>query len=157
MYQKFLSVRYDKVFKAIFGDEANLDLTKTLLELILHQKVKNIRIRNSELLKRYIYERGKMADLVLDVDGMVVELEMNSVYKEWLHFRNFNFFTVIINKAAKQGGDYEGKKPYLLIDFTYGLDALVPMETEYKMQSSSHLEYISNVSVLAGQKHEKIK
>ena len=68
MNQKFLSARYDKVFKAIFGDEENLDLTKRLLELILHKKVEDIKVRNPEQIKRYVYERGKTTDLVLDVD-----------------------------------------------------------------------------------------
>ena len=146
--QKFLSARYDKVFKAIFGDEENLDLTKRLLELILHKKVKDIKVRNPELIKRYAYERGKMVDLIFDVDGNVVQMEMNNGYPAWLHFRNFNFFTVIINKDARKGSNYESKKIYLLIDFTYGLGSTNSLETEYKVQSSDHKEYLSNVSIL---------
>ena len=122
----FLTARYDKVFKAIFGDEENLDLTKQLLELILH----------------------KMADLIFDVDGNVIQMEMNNGYPSWLHFRNFNFFTVIINKDARKGSSYESKKIYLLIDFTYGLGFTKSLETEYKVQSSTHKEYLSNVSIL---------
>ena len=144
----FLTARYDKVFKAIFGDEENLDLTKQLLELILHKKVENIKIRNPELIKRYAYERGKMADLIFDVDGNVIQMEMNNGYPSWLHFRNFNFFTVIINKDARKGSSYESKKIYLLIDFTYGLGFTKSLETEYKVQSSTHKEYLSNVSIL---------
>ena len=148
MNQKFLSARYDKVFKAIFGDEENLDLTKRLLELILHKKVEDIKVRNPELIKRYVYERGKMADLIFDVDGNVIQMEMNHGYSAWLHFRNFNFFTVIINKDARKGSSYESKKIYLLIDFTYGLGSTKSLETEYKVQSSDHEEYLSNVSIL---------
>ena len=146
--QKFLSARYDKVFKAVFGDEENLDLTKRLLELILHKKVENIKIHNPEQIKRYVYERGKIADLVLDVDENVVQMEMNNGYPAWLHFRNFNFFTVIINKDARKGSNYESKKFYLLIDLTYGLGSTKSLKTEYKVQSSDHKEYLSNVSIL---------
>ncbi len=144
----FLNARYDKVFKAIFGDEENLDLTKRLLELILHKKVENIKVRNSEQIKRYVYERGKIVDLIFDVDGNVVQMEMNNGYPTWLHFRNFNFFTVIINKDARKGSSYESKKIYLLIDFTYGLGSTKSLETEYKLQYSDHKEYLSNVSIL---------
>ena len=49
--KKFLSARYDKVFKAVFGDEENLDLTKRLLERILHKKVENIKIHNPNVEK----------------------------------------------------------------------------------------------------------
>ncbi len=146
--KKFLSARYDKVFKAVFGDEENLDLTKRLLELILHQKVENIKIRNPELIKRYAYEKGKTADLILEVDeSIVVQMEMNFKYTDWLHFRNFNFFSVTINKDAKKGEEYKSKKYYLLVDFTYGKASDTLME-DHSFQSSSQKKYLDNVSVL---------
>ena len=126
-----LTARYDKAFKAVFGNEENLDLTKRLLELILHKKVKNIIIRNPELIKKYVYDCGKKVDLVLDVDDSVIQMEMYCVFKEHLHLKNFYFFSVNINTNARQDGNDEIQKFYLLIDFTDERDSEIPTE-EYQ-------------------------
>ena len=145
--KEFHKGRKDEVFKALLADPEDPFLLKTLLELILNKEVHNIQFHNAELLKRSVLERAKLTDLTVTVDGCKIQLEMNSAFKDFIHFRNFNYFTTIINQHDRMGEEIDYTYPFLHIDFTYGLDTSLPFDSEYKICSRSLTTYIDNVTL----------
>ena len=143
----FYNARDDKVFKAIFADPADTFLLETLLNLIFNTKVKNIKFENSELLKRNVIERAKTCDFVAEIDNKKVHIELNNQYQNWLHFRNFNFFSTSIDKETEVGKKYDIKKNYIHIDFTYSMPNSKNLDCfiVYKIQNHKQLSYVGNV------------
>ena len=144
--EKFYKGRNDAVFKALLADPEDTFLLKTLLELILGKEIKDIQFSNAELLKRSALERAKIPDLTITVDGIKIQIEMNSAFYNGLHYRNFNFFTTIINQHDRKGTGLDYNQPYLHIDFAYGLQSDLPFEIEYNLSSKFLLSYIDNVT-----------
>ncbi len=143
----FFNVRDDKVFKAIFADPADTFLLETLINLIFHTKVKNIKFENPELLKRNAIERAKTCDFVAHVDDKLLHIELNSQYRKWLHLRHFNFFTTSIDKQTEVGEKYDIKNFYIHVEFTYNLPNSKNLDyvLVYTLETSKHLKYVDNV------------
>ncbi len=145
--KNFYNARDDRVFKATFADPADTFLLETLLNLTFNTKVKKIKFENSELLKRNVIERAKTCDFVAHIDDKLLHIELNSQYRKWLHLRNFNFFTTSIDKETEVGKQYDVKKYYVHIDYTYDLPNSEDLDfvLVYALETKKHLKYIDNV------------
>ena len=146
--KEFLTAKTDRVFKAILGDEDNKDLLRKFLERIFKTKVEIIEFLQPELIIETTKERTKTVDLLVKMNEKFVHIEMNSQNKDYLHNRNFIFFTSIFNKKTGRGKEYDIKTEYIHIDFTYGLSQKEEDYREYYMMDRKGKKYIENLKII---------
>ena len=98
----------DAMFKAIFCNIKNRKLLKWFIERCLNKKVEIIEAYPPEIIKPNIYVKNKTLDVLLNVDGEIVNLEINSGYYDGLHIRNAGYIfskykvnNTLINNAKK--------------------------------------------------------
>ena len=73
MHKKFYTAKIDAMFKAIFCNPENTNLLKGLIEKCLEEKIEVIEIKSPEVVKKNIYEKGKVLDvLVVCIEKIVL-------------------------------------------------------------------------------------
>ncbi len=91
---KVIAATDDNVFKSLFQSKESLEALIYLISEITtidYDYIKeNITFKNTELPKSFYMERGKIADLVVDIKGSIINLEMNhtsgDIVKNWQTF-----------------------------------------------------------------------
>ena len=155
---KWYSGKYDRVFKEIFYKEKNKGLLKKLLEHILKIKINNIEIINNEKERGNINIKGMRTDLSLDTDQGHINVEVNSVMKNYVHPRNFSYIADKYSHDTLVGKTYSEKIQYTQINLSYGLmlddnNKILnnPIETEairiYKVQDKEGKEFVKNFTI----------
>jgi len=145
--KKFYTAKTDRVFKAIFCDEDNKHMMIKLLSNILEKEITELTFLNSELLVSNITERKKIVDILAKVDGEYVHIELNSNAVNYLHFRNFIYFSEIYSKKTKRGEKYDFKTKFIHIDLTYGLKDDEDV-IKYYVMSNKEKKYIDNFEII---------
>lgn len=100
--KKFLTAKTDRVFKAILGYEDNKELLQEFLERIFKTKVEILEFLQPEVRIETTEKRIKTVDLLVKMNDKFVHIEMNSQNKDYLHNRNFIFFTSVFKKNKKR-------------------------------------------------------
>ena len=86
------------MFKAAFCDEENTYLLKEFLERIYFNDISKIKFLRSELVIKNIKSKNRMVDVLVEVDGVILHIEINSeASATYLHIRNFSYFSEIFN------------------------------------------------------------
>ena len=142
--KKFYTAKYDRVFKTIFCNEDDPTLLKELLERILKQKIESIEFLRSELQVVSTDDKSKTVDVLVKVDDEYLHIELNCNYKNYLHTRNFIYFTNIYSRKTVRGKKYDFKTKFIHIDFTYGLSKKIEDVTHYYVMSNNGKKYIHN-------------
>jgi len=145
--KKFYTAKSDRVFKAIFCDEDNKHMMIKLLSSILEKEISELTFLNNELNISNVLERKKIVDVLAKVDGEYVHIELNSNAVDYLHFRNFIYFSEIYSKKTKRGEKYDYKTKFIHIDLTYGLK-LQEDVLKYYVMSESKKKYIENFEII---------
>lgn len=145
---KFYTAKYDRVFKAIFCDEDNKELMKEFLSRILERNVEDVTFLRSELEVRNTSERVKTVDVLVNVSGKYIHIEMNTSPTPYLHCWNFNYFTTLYNKKTTRGEEYDIYTLFLHLDFTYGMGNNGKIKEEYQVRSKEGTQYISNFKII---------
>ena len=72
---------YDKVFKNVLQDISNedylIDLISRITKISKKEFGSNIVFKNTELINKENVEKTKIADLIIELDKSVINLEMN--------------------------------------------------------------------------------
>ena len=145
---KFYTAKFDRVFKTIFCDEDNPSLLKELLERIFKKKIESIEFLRSELPVVSVVDRSKTVDVLVKVDNEYLHIELNCNYKNYLHTRNFIYFTNIYSRKTVRGKKYDFKTKFIHIDFTYGLSKKIEDVTHYYVMSNNGKKYIHNFEII---------
>ena len=96
----FYAFNIDKMFKAVFvgTDEVSKSLLLELLSECLDAKVDwIIGFIPIELGVRSKHERSKRLDLIVEVDGRKINVELNSSFDEVTKIRNLNYYFSFCN------------------------------------------------------------
>lgn len=145
---KFYTAKYDAMFKAIFCKKENEDLLKFLLEKCLDRKIKIKEIHYPELLKKNVYEKGKTLDVLVEVEGEIINIEVNSGYYSNLHRRNASYIFKKYAEGIKKGEDYSQMGNYIQINFTCNLPKKNPEIGIYSLiDKESKTKYIDNLII----------
>ena len=146
--KKFYTAKFDRVFKTIFCDEDNPNLLKELLERIFKKKIESIEFLRSELPVVSTIDRSKTVDVLAKVDEEYLHIELNCNYKNYLHTRNFIYFTNIYSRKTVRGDEYDCETKFIHIDFTYGLSKNIEDVTHYYVMSNNEKKYINNFEII---------
>ena len=145
---KFYTAKYDAIFKAIFCKKENEDLLKFLLEKCLNKKIIIKEVKAPEILKENIYEKGKTLDVLVEAEGHLINIEVNSGYYGSLHRRNAAFIFNKYSSETKVGEEYTTMKEHVQINFTCNLPKDYPLVGEYKLRDkTSNKEFIDNLTI----------
>ena len=84
----------------------------------------------------------------MKVDNEYLHIELNCNYKNYLHTRNFIYFTNIYSRKTVRGKKYDFKTKFIHIDFTYGLSKKIEDVTHYYVMSNNGKKYIHNFEII---------
>ena len=116
MAKSTIRAKLDIIFKMLFSQ--NLDLLHELLAGLLRlpkDSIKNIVIKNSEIVPDSISGKFVRMDLNMDVDGKLINVEMQ--YGKDYHFRERTLFhwSKLYSGELKSGNDFSLLKPTICI------------------------------------------
>ena len=121
MKEKFYTCRYDKPFKEIMLKESNKDILKALLENILHVDITNIEINNIERNSGNLNIKRKYLDALLTTNEGMIELEVNSCDKPYVHPRNMSYICDIYAHHTLVRREYNEDTKIIQINLNYGI------------------------------------
>lgn len=94
---------FDKAFKSIMQDEKCkcylIDIINELTKLPKEYVDKNLIFKNNELPVKYLEEKQKITDLVVEIEDTIINIEMNNSYYKGLIERN----EIYLNELRKIG------------------------------------------------------
>lgn len=146
---KFYTAKHDRVFKTVFCDSDDLGLLQEFLHRILEIPIDSIELIQPELPVRNTFERVKTVDVLVKTEGKYIHIEINTGFNQYLHCRNFNYFTTYYNIHTKRGEEYDIDTEFIHLDFTYGLSNQYDIKTEYEIYSQDkQLSYIEKFKII---------
>lgn len=150
MKKKFYTDKNDRVFKATFCDEENTYLLKEFLERIYFNDISKIKFLRSELVIKNIKSKNRMVDVLIEVDGVILHVEINSeASATYLHIRNFSYFSEIYNKKTLKGEKYNTKDEFLHIDLSYELSKKFKKSKRvFYVMDDEEYKYVENLKII---------
>ena len=145
---KFFTAKNDNVFKAIFCNENNTFLLKTLIERCLKIKIEIIEIHAPEKIKENIYAKGQILDVLVKVDDRLINIEVNSGFYDGVHRRNFGYAGSKYSEEVKIGENYLDMNEVIQINFTWGLPQKYSILGEYLLvDKKTGIKFVDNFSI----------
>ena len=104
MQQPIVKLKLDVIFKRVFGDEKNEDIIAAMISALLEiprESIRNIEISNVELPPEYYDQKFSRLDLRLNVDGKIVNVEMQVNYEADFKERTLFYWSKIYSEELK--------------------------------------------------------
>ena len=118
--KELIPLKFDLVFKKIFGNEKDLEPIKCLLKRILNIDAKEITILNSELIGKPYIDKKVSVDLIVKIeDGTNIMIEINTDVNNALIDRNFFYLCRVISKSLKYTRRYNELNKHIQINFDF--------------------------------------
>ena len=116
---KVLPATTDAVFKNVMQDKSMKGVLSYLISEIVglnyNYVYNNLVFRNSELLNEKALEKRKIADLIVDIEDMTINLEMNT--SDNLELKNSYYHHSLMASALKRGEKHKLTKQVIQINF----------------------------------------
>lgn len=146
--KKFYTAKYDRVFKTVLCNEDDTRLFQEFLSRILKKKVEIIEFLRNELPVNTAVEKVKTVDVLVKVDNDYIHIELNTNYSNYLHVRNYIYFSTLYSNKVKRGEQYDLVTKFLHLDFTYGLGLEKEETVNYSIQSKNGDKYLENIEII---------
>ena len=116
----YITLKFDLLFKKVFGNVNDLIPIKYLIKNILNIDAKKVNILNSELIGRPYKDKNVQVDLVVELeDGTKVSIEINTnVSQEYIE-RNLYYLFRNISKDLKPGKRFKKLNRHIQINIDY--------------------------------------
>ena len=115
--KKLIPLKFDLMFKKVFGDNNDKRPLKQLLKCILDIDPKEIIILNPEIIGTNYYDKRTTVDLIVKLeDGTKIGIEMNTNVNKYLIDRNIFYMFKIMSKDMKKGNLYSGLNKHIQIN-----------------------------------------
>lgn len=109
----------DYIFKRVFAFEGNESVLKDFLEAILRKDIKEVTIKNPEIIPYEKYEKRGLLDIKAETDdGMVLDVEMQMKDKKDTEERGVQYLGNMITSQLQVGDDYTKLKKSIVIFIT---------------------------------------
>ena len=146
MHKKFYTAKIDAMFKAIFCNPNNTELLKGLIEKCLGEKIEVIEIKSPEVVKKNIYEKGKVLDVLVYAGDRYINIEINSSYYNGVHRKNSAYIFNKYAEALKVGEDYLKMPEFIQIEFTNELPKNYPILGKYEyIDAKTKIKCVDNL------------
>ena len=115
--KRIIPLKFDLMFKKIFGNPKDLMPLRELIKCILEIEAKKITILNPEIIGSSYYNKGTIVDLIVEIeDGTKIGIEMNTNVNKYLINRNLFYMFKIISEDRKKGSLYNELSRYIQIN-----------------------------------------
>ena len=109
----------DYIFKRVFAFEGNESVLKDLLEAILRKNIKNVTIKNPEIIPYEREDKRGLLDIKAETDdGTVLDIEMHMEDKKNIEERGTLYLANMITSQLQVGDDYTTLKKSIVIFIT---------------------------------------
>ena len=109
----------DYIFKRVFAFEGNESVLKDLLEAILNRDIKEVTIKNPEIIPYEKDEKRGLLDIKAETDdGTVLDIEMQMEDKKNTDERGTLYLANMITSQLQVGDDYKNLKKSIVIFIT---------------------------------------
>ena len=109
----------DYLFKRVFAFEGNESVLKDLLEAILRKNIKNVTIKNPEIIPYEREDKRGLLDIKAETDdGTVLDIEMQMEDKKNIEERGTLYLANMITSQLQVGDDYTTLKKSIVIFIT---------------------------------------
>ena len=144
----YYTAKHDRIFKKIMlEDEKDTHLLEALLECILGGKVKILSLPRTEISVDTTNEKVKTRDLVIELDGKYINLEVETGSGIETRSKNFTYLCSMYKKNIVRGNSYAIDTLFLQIILQFGEKNNHDLFEWYKIQSEKHV-FVENVSIL---------
>ena len=139
----------DLLFQQIFCVPGSGHLLKMFLKYIFKIKFKYFKIHTQTLPLNPIYELKKIADIIIETDNKIINIEINKHYYPTLNFRNYLYLNSLCNRFIKLDKKY---KTYDFIQLNLNCNLPKYYSTSdynYKIyDKESHTYFLKNVKFI---------
>lgn len=133
--KEFLTCKMDAMFKTIVMDEKNPELLEAILSCVLEGHPHIISWPVTHLKNTLAHEKFKTRDLVVELDGTYINLEVETAHGPEVRSKLFTYLASMWKQNILQNEKYDTKTLFLQIVLQYGLSKNNKVMREYKMQS----------------------
>ena len=107
--QSMIKLKLDVIFKRVFGNSNNEDIIASMISALLEiprKDIRKIEIQNVELPPEEIDAKFSRLDLKMNVDGKIVNVEMQVNYENDFRERTLFYWSKMYSGELKAGDDY---------------------------------------------------
>ena len=113
----WVPLKYDLMAKKVFGDEKDLRPIKFLLKQILDINAEKVIILNNEIIDKPYKDKKYSVDLIVEVEGKKIGVEVNTNVTPYVIDRNVFFMTRIMSRDLKPSEEYSELNSHIQINF----------------------------------------
>ena len=143
-----VKLKLDVIFKRVFGDENNKDILAAMISALLEiprESIKSIEISNVELPPEYYDQKFSRLDLRLNVDGKIVNVEMQVNYEADFRERTLFYWSKLYSEELKAGDEYgELKNTYCVNIINFNLFDCEDYHSHFKVMEKDRHEVLSD-------------
>lgn len=117
--QPIVKLKLDVIFKRVFGNENNKDIIAAFLSALLEiprNSIEEIYIDNVEMAPEYLHQKFSRLDLRLEVDGRIVNVEMQITREDDFKERTLFYWAKMFSEELKSGQEYRNLKRTICIN-----------------------------------------
>lgn len=123
-----LNPKNDYVFKRIFGQIGNEDITASLISAIIGKKITNVELDNNTILEKDLFDdKVGILDIRAKIDSSInCNIEMQVVDRNNIEKRMMFYWSKMFSRSVKSGNDYssELEKTIVILISDYELESL---------------------------------
>lgn len=146
--EKIVMLKLDVIFKRVFGDEKNKDIIAAFISDLLEiprSSIRSIYINNVELTPEFFDQKFSRLDLKLDVDGRIVNIEMQVNKEEDFKERTLFYWSKLYSEELKAGDEYEKLKQTICINIiNFELFKCEDYHSHFKVMESERHEVLTD-------------
>ena len=117
--ERIVKLKLDVIFKRVFGNENNTNIISAFVSALLEiprESIKKIYINNVELTPEYLEQKFSRLDLKLDVDGRIVNVEMQVNSEPDFKERTLFYWSRLYSEELRSGDEYADLRQTICIN-----------------------------------------
>jgi len=147
--KRLIPLKFDLMFKKVFGDNNDKKPLRLLLKCILDIEPKEITILNPEIIGSSYYDKRTIVDLIVELeDGTKIGIEMNTNVNDYLISKNLNYMFKIMSQNFKKGSLYNKFDKHIQINIDCEGKHIVPIERYKIMEEEVHKVLTDKVEII---------
>ena len=147
--KRLVPLKFDLMFKKVFGDNNDKMPLRILLKCILDIEPKEITILNPEIIGSRYYDKRTIVDLIVELeDGTKIIVEMNTNVNNYLISRNLNYMFKVMSHNFKKGSLYNKFEKHIQINIDCEGKHVRPIDRYKIMEEEKHKVLIDSVEIV---------
>lgn len=146
--ERIVMLKLDVIFKRVFGNDNNKAIISAFVSDLLEiprDSIKAIYINNVELTPEYLEQKFSRLDLKLDVDGRIVNIEMQINFEPDFKERTLFYWSKLYSEELKAGEEYGELKHTICINIiNFDLFGCKNYHSSFKVLESERGELLTD-------------